>query len=218
MEYRGQKIDTGMQLLGCVIGDYAKTAINTGIFTGKTIGVCSMVYGLVTTNVPSFSNYARSFGQVTEAPAEVMITAQARMFARRNVKQRPCDAQLIRDMYALTAKRANSPTSRRRYDGQCAFVTMATSNNAAVSMRRMRRPMSTICQPALAARAASSPVNPPSGPTAKKTSGGGSSISVACMKCTALSACCAECVLCFFGMRVGKQATGLIPRRVDVIR
>ena len=109
MEYRGQKVETGMQLLGCVIGDYAKTAINTGIFTGKTIGVCSMVYGLVTTNVPSFSNYARSFGQVTEAPADVMITAQARMFARRNVEQRPCDAQLIRDMYALTREEGQLP-------------------------------------------------------------------------------------------------------------
>ena len=43
-----------MQFVGCIVGDYAKTAINTGIFTGKTIGVCSMVYGFVTTNVPSF--------------------------------------------------------------------------------------------------------------------------------------------------------------------
>jgi UDP-N-acetylglucosamine diphosphorylase / glucose-1-phosphate thymidylyltransferase / UDP-N-acetylgalactosamine diphosphorylase / glucosamine-1-phosphate N-acetyltransferase / galactosamine-1-phosphate N-acetyltransferase len=109
MEYNGIKVDTGMQLMGCVVGDYAKTAINTGIFTGKTIGACSMVYGFVTTNVPSFSNYARSFGQVTEAPPEVMFVAQARMFARRNVKQRPCDIQLIRDMYALTRHEGRLP-------------------------------------------------------------------------------------------------------------
>jgi UDP-N-acetylglucosamine diphosphorylase/glucosamine-1-phosphate N-acetyltransferase len=109
MEYNGRKVDSGMQLLGCVIGDYAKTAINTSIFTGKTIGVCSMVYGFVTTNVPSFANYARSFGQITEAPPEVMITAQARMFARRNVEQRPCDVQLIRDMYALTRHEGRLP-------------------------------------------------------------------------------------------------------------
>ncbi len=109
MEYNGRKVDTGMQLLGCVMGDYAKTAINTSIFTGKTIGACSMVYGFVTTNVPSFANYARSFGQVTEAPPEVMITAQARMFARRNIKQRPCDVQLIHDMYALTRQEGQLP-------------------------------------------------------------------------------------------------------------
>ncbi|MEX0938597.1 MAG: putative sugar nucleotidyl transferase [Pirellulales bacterium] len=103
MIYRDQKVPTGMQFLGSIIGDYAKTAINTGIFTGKTIGVCSMVYGFVTTNVPSFVNYARLFGQVTATPVEVMVAAQARMFQRRGVTQRPCDAQLVREMFALTA-------------------------------------------------------------------------------------------------------------------
>lgn len=102
MEYGGRKTPTGMQFVGAIIGDYAKTAINTGIFTGKTVGVCSMLYGFVTTNVPSFVNYARSFGQVTEAPVDIMTATQARMFARRNVTQRPCDVQLMQDMYELT--------------------------------------------------------------------------------------------------------------------
>ncbi len=102
MEYHGQRIATGMQFVGAIIGDYAKTAINTGVFTGKTIGACSMVYGFVTTNVPSFVNYARLFGQVTEAPVEVMIATQRRMFERRGVTQRPIDIQLLHDMYALT--------------------------------------------------------------------------------------------------------------------
>lgn len=102
MVYRGEDVMTGMQFLGCIMGDYAKTAINTGIFTGKTIGACSMVYGFVTTNVPSFVNYARLFGQVTELPAEVMVATQQRMFVRRKVSQRPCDAQLLHDMYELT--------------------------------------------------------------------------------------------------------------------
>ncbi len=102
MDYHGERVSSGMQFLGCIMGDYAKSAINTGIFTGKTIGTCSMVYGFVTTNVPSFVNYARLFGQVTELPPEVMIATQQRMFVRRNVTQRPCDAQLIHDMYELT--------------------------------------------------------------------------------------------------------------------
>ena len=102
MEYGGRKIATDMQFVGCIMGDYAKSAINTGIFTGKTIGVCSMLYGFVTTNVPSFVNYARLFGQVTELPPDVMIATQRRMFLRRKVVQRPCDQQLIRDMYLLT--------------------------------------------------------------------------------------------------------------------
>jgi glucose-1-phosphate thymidylyltransferase len=102
MVYRGERVATGMQFLGCIMGDYSKTAINTGIFTGKTIGACSMLYGFVTTNVPSYVNYARLFGQVTELPPEVMVATQRRMFARRKVEQRPCDVQLILDMYELT--------------------------------------------------------------------------------------------------------------------
>jgi UDP-N-acetylglucosamine diphosphorylase / glucose-1-phosphate thymidylyltransferase / UDP-N-acetylgalactosamine diphosphorylase / glucosamine-1-phosphate N-acetyltransferase / galactosamine-1-phosphate N-acetyltransferase len=108
MDYAGRKTPTGMQFVGCFIGDYSKTAVNTSIFTGKTIGACSMVYGFVTTNVPSFTNYARSFSQVTESPAAVAISAQARMFTRRGITQRPCDAQLLRDMFELTrTERAN---------------------------------------------------------------------------------------------------------------
>lgn len=102
MEYGGQKYATEMQFLGCIMGDYSKSAINTGIFTGKTIGVCSMLYGYVTTNVPSFVNYARLFGQVNEIPADVMVATQQRMFLRRKVTQRPCDAALIHAMYELT--------------------------------------------------------------------------------------------------------------------
>ncbi len=103
MEYHGRRVSTEMQFIGAIIGDYSKTAINTGIFTGKVVGVCSMVYGFVTTNVPSFVNYARLFGQVTEAPVEVMVATQRRMFARRGVTQRPCDIQLLHDMYELTS-------------------------------------------------------------------------------------------------------------------
>jgi glucose-1-phosphate thymidylyltransferase len=102
MEYGGAKVKTGMQFVGSFIGDYAKTAINTGIFTGKTIGACSMLYGFITTNVPSFVNYARTFGQVTETAVETLVATQARMFARRKVEQRPCDIQLLRDIYEMT--------------------------------------------------------------------------------------------------------------------
>jgi UDP-N-acetylglucosamine diphosphorylase / glucose-1-phosphate thymidylyltransferase / UDP-N-acetylgalactosamine diphosphorylase / glucosamine-1-phosphate N-acetyltransferase / galactosamine-1-phosphate N-acetyltransferase len=102
MEYPHGKSATGMQFLGCVMGDYSKTAINTGIFTGKVIGACSMMYGFVTSNVPSFVNYARLFGQMTTLPPEVMIATQQRMFARRKVQQRPCDMQLLHDMYRIT--------------------------------------------------------------------------------------------------------------------
>jgi glucose-1-phosphate thymidylyltransferase len=107
MTYGREKVVTGMNFVGCFIGDYAKTAVNSSIFTGKTIGAASMVYGFVTSNVPSFVNYARSFGQITEAPVDVVISMQNRMFARRKVVQRPCDAELLRAMFERTrAERA----------------------------------------------------------------------------------------------------------------
>lgn len=102
IEYGDEKIATGMQFLGCIMGDYSKSAINTGIFTGKVIGVCSMMYGFVTGNVPSYVNYARLFGQTSLLPPEVMVNTQARMFARRKVQQREVDIELIHAMYHRT--------------------------------------------------------------------------------------------------------------------
>ena len=102
MNYADGKMATAMQFHGCIIGDYSKTAINTSIFTGKVIGCCSMVYGFVTRNVPSFVNYARSFGQCTELSVEVMAATQQRMFARRNVQQTSEHIELLRKMFELT--------------------------------------------------------------------------------------------------------------------
>ncbi|MCE5252524.1 glucose-1-phosphate thymidylyltransferase [bacterium] len=102
VQYGNQRIGTNMQFLGSVIGDFAKTAVNTTLFTGKIVGVCSMIYGMVTTNVPSFSNYARSFGQVTEINPEQVITTQKRMFARRDRKQSRRDVEMIKRVHKLT--------------------------------------------------------------------------------------------------------------------
>ncbi len=102
LDYRDRRLDTGMQFLGCIMGDFAKSAINTSIFTGKIIGVSSMLYGFVGQNVPSFCNYARSFGQITECPLDQAILIQRRMFARRNIQQTPEDEELIRTVFELT--------------------------------------------------------------------------------------------------------------------
>jgi len=102
IQHRGRRINTGMQFLGCVIGDFSKTAINTSIFTGKIVGVCSFLYGFVGTNVPSFTNYARSFGQETECLLDVVVKTQERMFTRRKVQQTVADIKLLEDMYEIT--------------------------------------------------------------------------------------------------------------------
>lgn len=107
-----KKVDTKMQFVGCLIGDYAKTAINTSIYTGKTIGVGSMVYGDVTTNVPPFVNYAHCVGQSSSQigvlPADVTVTTQQRMFGRRGKTPRPCDVRLIREMFDRTESQRDS--------------------------------------------------------------------------------------------------------------
>jgi glucose-1-phosphate thymidylyltransferase len=102
LEYPHRRVDTGMQFLGCIIGDYAKSAINTSIFTGKIIGVSSMLYGFVGSNVPSFCNYARSFGQITECPVDQAILIQKRMFERRGRAQTRDDAELLRSVFEMT--------------------------------------------------------------------------------------------------------------------
>jgi glucose-1-phosphate thymidylyltransferase len=102
VEHNGRRLDTGMQFLGCILGDYVKSAINTSIFTGKVVGVGSMLYGFVGQNVPSFCNYARSFGQVTECPLEQAVITQRRMFARRNVLQTEDDIELLGRVFELT--------------------------------------------------------------------------------------------------------------------
>lgn len=98
----GRSLPTKLQFLGCVIGDYTKTAINTSIFTGKLIGVASFVYGFISTNVPSFTNYARSFGQVTEVSVDVAIKTQTRAARRRNVTMTSADTLLMQELFELT--------------------------------------------------------------------------------------------------------------------
>lgn len=99
VRYGDTKVATDMQFMGCVIGDYTKSAINTSIFTGKIIGVGSMLYGFVTENVPGFTNHMGTLGESTSVPLEVMLATQARMFARRNLTPRPCDIALMKAMF-----------------------------------------------------------------------------------------------------------------------
>ncbi len=102
VDYYGERVGTNMQFFGSVIGDFSKTAINTSLFTGKIVGVCSLIYGTVTTNVPSFSSYARNFGQVTEISPEQVIKIQKRMFLRRDVEQTESDIILINRVFEMT--------------------------------------------------------------------------------------------------------------------
>jgi len=97
------KINTGEQFLGCVIGDYSKSAINTSIFTGKTIGVSSYLYGFVDEDVPSFISYMKylSCGSFT-FNVDKAVETQKRMFLRRNRQQKNSDVDLLHHVFKNT--------------------------------------------------------------------------------------------------------------------
>ena len=94
--------DTGQIHLGCVIGDYSKTAINTSIFTGKIIGVVSNLYGNVIADVPSFTNHTFD-GRLIEYPLDIAEKTQFRVTDRRDVKFDDIDKTLFEDIFEITA-------------------------------------------------------------------------------------------------------------------
>ncbi len=94
--------ETGQQFLGTIIGDFSHTAINTSIFTGRIIGVSSFVYGTITKDIVSFTNYAAHLGCVIELALPVAIKAQQAMFARRNREQTTEDINILTKIFEIT--------------------------------------------------------------------------------------------------------------------
>ncbi|HCK99407.1 MAG TPA: hypothetical protein DHW42_04795 [Candidatus Marinimicrobia bacterium] len=103
---KGQdKINTGEQFLGCIIGDFSKSAINTSIFTGKTIGVSSYLYGFIDEDVPSFVNFMKYFDcGCSTFFIEKAIETQVRMFKRRNIQQTQENIDSLRWIYEETKR------------------------------------------------------------------------------------------------------------------
>jgi len=77
-------VDTGMQFLGCIMGDYVKTAVNTSIFCGKIIGAGAHLYGTVTEDVPAFVSHVAT-GKLYELPLKIAEDIQKAMTKRRNI-------------------------------------------------------------------------------------------------------------------------------------
>lgn len=89
--------------LGCVIGDYSKTGINTAIFCGKVMGVSAHVYGMVTKDVPSFVSNVDS-KNMYEMPIDVAQKIQKKVTARRGVEFSEADEHFFHKLFKLTAK------------------------------------------------------------------------------------------------------------------
>lgn len=98
--------ETGEKFIGPIIADHVKTAINTSIYTAKVIGVSSHIYGTVTEDVPSFTNYV-SKGNMVTLPLDVSIKIAEKMMARRNVEIGEEDKAMLSYAYTETQNERN---------------------------------------------------------------------------------------------------------------
>lgn len=103
------RIETGMQFLGCIMGDHVKTSINTSIATGKIIGTGAHLEGTIRDNIPPFTS---TYNNVHERiPIDVTLKIMKRSMARRNVTMTDADRKLIEHAHAETADERTSLTN-----------------------------------------------------------------------------------------------------------
>jgi UDP-N-acetylglucosamine diphosphorylase/glucosamine-1-phosphate N-acetyltransferase len=101
----GKTVNTESIKVGAVIGDMAKTAIGTMIYSGKKIGDSSHIFGTVVDDVPSFTIYGKSLGSESkEMYFESAVETQRKMMARRNLQLSASQLELMKVIFEMTAK------------------------------------------------------------------------------------------------------------------
>jgi UDP-N-acetylglucosamine diphosphorylase/glucosamine-1-phosphate N-acetyltransferase len=101
LEPQGQRLRTGMQFLGAIIGDHVKFAINTRIMTGSVVGTGAMV----ATTQPPPTCVPRFAWLTDDAPAgktyriEKLIEVARTMMARRHVQPSEAYVEAMRELY-----------------------------------------------------------------------------------------------------------------------
>lgn len=114
--YRGKPIDTGLQKVGCFIGDHAKTAIGTLLNTGTRLGTFANWFeqGLSPKEVNAFSwrkakwTKSETRSRKREAGAggqdkwdiEEAVECARQVMARRGVKITPAYVRMLRRLWA----------------------------------------------------------------------------------------------------------------------
>ena len=85
----GERVDSGKQFFGTVMGDHSKTAINTSLNTGTICGVSSNIFvsGLTFTSISSFSWMGNDSHQVFRFNKAVDVMRS--VMKRRNVELTP---------------------------------------------------------------------------------------------------------------------------------
>lgn len=95
----GQKIDTGSQFFGAVMGDHVKTGINCAINTGAVIGMGCNLYGhdLISDFIPSFSWGTSSC--LTPYRLESFLETAEIVKARRSITITDHEKNLLKSLY-----------------------------------------------------------------------------------------------------------------------
>ncbi len=102
---KGREVITDSIKVGCFLSDMCKTSIGTLVFSGKTVGVGSNVFGIVSENVPSFTFYAKSLSaRSTEIYPESSIETQRRMMERRKITMSEGYKRMMRSVFKMTSK------------------------------------------------------------------------------------------------------------------
>ncbi len=96
-------VETGKIKVGCFIADHVKTAIGCQIWTGKTVGFASHLYGVIFEDVPSFTIYAKSLGfGAVELYLNSAIKTMFRVYSRRGKAPSEAEVDLMKTIFELT--------------------------------------------------------------------------------------------------------------------
>jgi UDP-N-acetylglucosamine diphosphorylase/glucosamine-1-phosphate N-acetyltransferase len=104
LEVAGRKVDSGMLKLGPAVGDMAKLSIGSLVYAGKSIGVGSLVSGLASQNVTSFTYFDSWASKSVELRLGSVLETQRRMMERRGLSLGRGEESLIRRAFSATSK------------------------------------------------------------------------------------------------------------------
>lgn len=98
-------VDTGLQFCGLIMGDHAKTGINTMLNTGTVVGVSANVYGggFPPKHIPGFA-WGGAEGFTVYEIEKALVTAR-RVMERRQVPLTRVDEAVLRHVFAVEQTR-----------------------------------------------------------------------------------------------------------------
>ena len=99
VQRQSDRVDSGLQKLGALVGDMAKISIGTMLYCGVTVGVAAHCAGLVDRDVPDFTSRPERGTKPFTLTLESVIETQQRMMKRREMVLSPKKRLLIERLY-----------------------------------------------------------------------------------------------------------------------